>query len=87
MVHTVGDVFPDRSGEQDRLLGNDGDMGTVTLKIQCVQIQTVNQDTAFRGFDKANDQIQDRGLTGTGAAYEGYRFTGFNMEADVLKDR
>ena len=33
MVHTIGDVIPDRPGEQDRLLGYDSNMGTVALEV------------------------------------------------------
>ena len=84
---SVSHVFPDRTGEQDRLLGNITHAGTHYGQRQLTQINAIEPDAACFRIVKAFQQIKQRTFAGTGGSDHGEHLPRLHGERNISQDR
>lgn len=83
----IADVFQDRTLKQPRVLQHHAE-GTAQVAARIVaHVAPVDEDRAGVHIVKAHEQLDHRGLAGTGRPDDGDRFTGGHVAAPVVYDR
>ena len=78
------EVVGDGSGEEEGLLGNDGELFSEPVDLEVFIVLTVEEDLTFGGVVEAEDEVGDSGFSGSGGADEGEGLPGFQGEGDVV---
>ena len=89
LVGSVGvapaQIFPDGAGEENVLLEHHGNRVPKRLHIVIAHVHAAYPDTALRHVVKPGNQLNQGGLTGTGAAQDAHRHAGGNVQVDILQ--
>src|SRR4029079_7780398 len=72
-------------GEKERILSNDGDARVHVLQPQVAKIDAVEAHRARRGIVTARDEVEQRGLSGTGGTGDAERLAGAHVERDSVE--
>src|SRR5664280_3849591 len=84
---TVGDVLPNRAAEEPRVLENHAEGAAQVVSGELSDVDAVNADRACVYLVEAHQQVDDRGLAGTGRADDGQDLTRSNVRVQVLDQR
>ena len=68
------------------ILRDYGNLFPVFRHIEIHQIDAVNENFSVRRRNKADEKIQDRGLSGSGFSGKSDTLTGSDLQAEVLQD-
>src|SRR5436190_3423440 len=83
----VGDILPNRSTEENRILQNEADLVAQRLQGVIANVGAVNLDLSRRGIVEAWHQAHDRRLACAGGTHNRGDLTWFNPQADVFQHR
>ena len=81
----VGDVVPDRAGEEVRLLGDEPELAPVGRQGQVAEVGAVGRDPAGGGVVEAGQQLHHRGLPGARPPDEGHRLPRPDGQVDPVE--
>lgn len=74
------------AGEQDRVLGDDGQAGAQGMQVDCGDVEAVDVDAALAGLEEAEEGERQGRLAGTGAADDADAFVRRDAEVEVVQD-
>ena len=82
----VADVVGDRAGEEQRVLGHQGDPLAQRAETVGGGVAPVEQHAPGRRREEPRDQVREGGLAGPGRADDGHQLAGPRVEADAVED-
>ncbi len=83
----VADVVQGIGAEQHRILGHQGDRRTQVGRVECGQVEVIDQNPSGLRVVEAQQQLQDGALAGTRGADQGDRFAGSDMQVEAHQCR
>lgn len=83
---TVGDVTPDRSSEQRRLLRDEADLGAEPLDVEVLEVNAVQLDATFQGVVETLNETDDGRLAGTASTDKRNSMADGESEAEILEN-
>ena len=81
---TVADIVPDGAGEQPGVLQYHSDHGAEGFAVHVPHVDTVYGDASALHVVKTQNQIDQRGFTGSGGPHNGDLVSGTHMEIQVM---
>ena len=83
----VGDVVAQRGGEQEGVVGHDGNLASQRGRVDLAHIGAVDEDGALVHVIEARDQHHERGLARAGRTDDRDRGPGLHLEVDTAQHR
>src|SRR5438093_7434992 len=82
----IGDVFPNRGREQQRVLQHDRDLCPQRFLCDLANIAAIQRDRASRRIVKTRHETEQSALAGSGAARQTNDLIWFNVQIDFAQD-